>query len=93
MLDQLGDIFGTVGSGRLAKVYDFSESEIKMMNSSNHPGHLLVRTLVRKEHNLQCKESLRKLELHLQQIGLFRASYIISDFVQEVRDLIYSVLP
>lgn len=92
MLDQLGDIFGTVGSGRIAKVYDFSESEIKMMNSSKDPGHLLVRTLVSKGHDLQCKESLQELQLHLQQTGLFRASFIIRDFVREVRDLIYNVI-
>lgn len=92
MLDQLGEILGTVGSARIAKEYNFSESDINMIKRSYHPGHLLMWTLLSKEKDLRCKESLQKLQMYLQETGLFRASYIIRDFVRKVRDFIYSVL-
>ncbi|XP_071843820.1 uncharacterized protein [Apostichopus japonicus] len=91
MLDQLGDILGTVGSERIAKAYNLSESMIEMINTSGHPGHLLVPELIRTGHEIQSKESLQNLEFYLQQTGLFRASYIIRDFMRKQRPSTFNV--
>ncbi|XP_071843813.1 uncharacterized protein [Apostichopus japonicus] len=91
MLDQLGDILGTVGSERIAKAYNLSESMIEMINTLGHPGHLLVPELIRTGHEIQSKESLQNLEFYLQQTGLFRASYIIRDFMRKQRPSTFNV--
>ncbi|PIK58616.1 hypothetical protein BSL78_04459, partial [Apostichopus japonicus] len=83
MLDQLGDILGNVGSARIANMYNFSNGEIKKIKLSYHPGHLLVTMLKSKLPELQRKESLQNLELYLHQSGLFRASYIVGDFMRK----------